>query len=218
MDKKILYKSGSWKRAKQAENERSKKKLKDSMQNFLSRKPAKSPLQYEEFVSTPSNEVNTNACLPEIVSGETDGTDSYEMMEAQTLHEEKTYELSDVEVSSSLSESVITIDDNNQLEVEVSSETCNNISNANSDQKSTSFPTEPTSGNPSESYDNHLYDFNDPALWPPITDTLREYFILNKPSQNIDQLKSSKQTLGGKERMCSANNFYRMKKKMKKKS
>lgn len=32
------------------------------------------------------------------------------------------------------------------------------------------------------SNDTNTFDYSDPALWPPVTDQLREYFIVNKPN------------------------------------
>lgn len=58
----------------------------------------------------------------------------------------------------------------------------------------------------------NFINYSDPALWPPITDSIREYFTNIKLEQNISYLSNSKKVIGGIERTCSKNNFFRYKK------
>ncbi|XP_065654595.1 zinc finger MYM-type protein 5-like [Hydra vulgaris] len=42
--------------------------------------------------------------------------------------------------------------------------------------------------------------------------TIREYFVLNPPKQNVEFISDSGRQIGEKVRMCSKNNFFRLKK------
>ncbi|KAG8187988.1 hypothetical protein JTE90_005305 [Oedothorax gibbosus] len=57
------------------------------------------------------------------------------------------------------------------------------------------------------------YNYDDPALWPPVNQVLRENFARNPPPQNTEYLSDSGRKIGEKIRNCSKNNFYRTKKK-----
>lgn len=204
MEKKRQYQSGCCKRKRQAENEISRKKLKDSMQNFLFGKKPETLLETDRYVPVPNDHQNKNdTCVPndEFPKDNQLTVDSCVPIPGDHQNYNKDICVPNDEFPE---DNQLTVDTAfcNVGEIQANTSSCNNDSGDSVE----------TDSGPSASNTDPVYNYNDVALWPPVSDTLREFFILNKPCQNIDYLENSTRTLGGKERMCSSNNFFRVKK------
>lgn len=53
--------------------------------------------------------------------------------------------------------------------------------------------------------------FKDPTLWENITDSMREYFLVHPPVQNMEFIAKSERLIGDKKRFFTINHLYRTK-------
>lgn len=192
------YLSGSSKRKKKVLHEQRNQMLSAAMKNFVIR-------EEEEVANVHADVINeTDTVAPENKKRKVSEE------EVKTNGEESIFvngKICNSEAAGSTSENA------RSSSCSVQSKTAYIPSPDDSSSESDKDLVDVNSHSPSISCGIHIEnDFSDPALWPPVTESLREYFVHNKVNQNINLLENSKKVFGKVERTCSKKNFIRLKK------